>query len=182
MMLNDTEIRYLCKEMKLVEPFNEESLTPNGYDLTVDIMWYDDAQTKPRIRHVVTLETISMPDNIGATLHIKSSLSRQGVIGSFGFVDAGFVGKLEFPFMLPDGLPEWAIHKDQKVVQIVFHQLNEAVEKSYGERSGNYQGFMGYDDKGIIKKEEPTDKGGKNNVRYVTSSISEGLYNSCGTK
>ncbi|WP_061950451.1 hypothetical protein [Acidiplasma cupricumulans] len=99
-MLNDREILEYVKNGKLIsENFKEASLTPNGYDLRVgNIIPGEDIESKT-LFFISSLEVINMPDNITASLYIKSRYARKGIFGSFGFVDAGFHGNLTMSFI-----------------------------------------------------------------------------------
>ena len=89
-MLSDTEIlEHLDKGEVKLEPFESSCLNPAGYDLRCS----KKVILKPKHYELVaTLETVELGLNITAYLHIRSSLAREGVIGSFAGVDPGFRG------------------------------------------------------------------------------------------
>ncbi|KPV46286.1 MULTISPECIES: deoxycytidine triphosphate deaminase [Acidiplasma] len=140
-MLNDREILEYVKNGKLIsENFKEASLTPNGYDLRVgNIIPGEDIESKT-LFFISSLEVINMPDNITASLYIKSRYARKGIFGSFGFVDAGFHGNLTMSFI--NYGDKITIKKYDPVVQIVFFTIKEP-EKNYEKRSGNFQNSHG---------------------------------------
>jgi dCTP deaminase len=131
MILTDKEIR----ELKLIEPFNEEQLTPNGYDVSCN----EDVVMFPRRPSVlVTNETIKLPNNIVAQIWLKTKWARQGIQATFGMIDAGFNGTLALS--LYNGSDIFIVaSKNSTIAQIVFFKLDRNVEKEYAERSGNYQ-------------------------------------------
>lgn len=135
-----------------ISDFNENNLTPNGYDLHISeilISGKGDLQKKgtvsipPRTMfYVSTIERIKIPDDICAQLWLRTHWIRKGVIASFGKIDAGFEGTLTFgaynatdePISIPIG---------EKFCQVVFEALISTSQKNYEERSGHYQGQTG---------------------------------------
>jgi dCTP deaminase len=91
---------------------------------------------------VATLETVELGLNIVATLHIRSSLAREGLIGSFAVVDPGFRGQLTLNIHNVSN-KEVTLKEGERIVQIMFHQLGSIAKKGY---NGSYQ-----DSKGIVK-------------------------------
>jgi len=135
MILTDKEIRKLVKEKKLIEPFKEEQLTPNGYDVSSNKHVY---MLPKQCCVVVTDEKLKIPDNVVAQIWLKTKYARQGIQATFGMIDAGFHGTLALSLY---NASQELVHipKGGTVVQIVFIKLGETVEKEYSERSGNYQ-------------------------------------------
>ena len=135
MILTDKEIRKLVKEKKLIEPFEEEHLTPNGYDVSSNKHIY----ILPRqCCVVVTDETLKIPNNVVAQIWLKTRYARQGIQATFGMIDAGFEGTLALSLY---NASQELVHipKSGTVAQVVFIRLDKSVEKVYVERSGNYQ-------------------------------------------
>lgn len=136
-MLSDTEILEHLKsgEVKL-EPFEPSCLNPAGYDLrslkrvVLEPIHYE---------LVATLETVELGLGVTAYLHIRSSLAREGVIGSFAVVDPGFRGQLTLNL---HNVSEKTITigEKERIVQIVFHKLGSTAKKGY---SGSYQNSKG---------------------------------------
>ncbi|MEL9914404.1 MAG: hypothetical protein QW364_04740 [Thermoplasmatales archaeon] len=136
MILSDQTIMELIYNHTLsIEPFSEERLTPNGYDFglqeTVTIPPNKGIQLESK-------ETVSLPAYIGAMMFLRSSYSRIGIFGSFGFVDAGFRGKIRF-YLKNLGDQEVMISNDKGVFQMIFISLDKAASKTYDLRSGHYQ-------------------------------------------
>jgi dCTP deaminase len=104
-ILSDNDIKQYMKEGKLyIEPFNEENLTPNGYDLTIEEIFIPELDEKinegtanvscMRWFLISTKEYIKISGEITASLWIRTTYARKGIISSFGKVDAGFEGNL----------------------------------------------------------------------------------------
>ncbi len=129
--------------------FNAKNVTPNGYDLSIGeiriggITYNGKTRIPPLSPFLIsTVEYLRMPDNITGSLWLRSSFSRRGVIGSFGYVDAGFEGELTLSFLNASN-SELTISAGERIVQIVFEKLCSRSKRSYPERSGNYHGSRG---------------------------------------
>ena len=136
-MLSDAEILEHLEngEVKL-EPFERSCLNPAGYDLRCS----KNVILKPKQYELVaTLETVELGLNVTAFLHIRSSLAREGVIGSFAVVDPGFRGQLTLNLHNVSE-KEVTLREGERIVQIVFHSLGSAARKGY---SGSYQNSKG---------------------------------------
>jgi len=147
MMLPDWKIR---KEI-LIEPFSEESLQPAGYDLRVG----DEAYINGKILDVknlgtfvvppktyalvLTLERIRLPDDIMGDMKLRSSLAREGLIGSFAWVDPGWDGKLTLGLYNASDNPV-ELSYGERFVQIAFLRLEMPARNPY---RGRYQGSAG---------------------------------------
>ena len=136
-MLSDEEILERLKkgEVKL-EPFEPSCLNPAGYDLRS----LKNVVLKPKHYELAaTLETVELGLDVTAYLHIRSSLAREGVIGSFAVVDPGFRGQLTLNL---HNVSEKTITlgAGERIVQIVFHELGSTAKKGY---SGSYQNSKG---------------------------------------
>lgn len=155
-VLSDADVLALLADGRLgVDPFAEKHLTPNGLDLRVaEVMLPDSAGTgkvfregtvevAPRERFVLsTLEAVRMPGDVCASLWVRSSYARRGVLASFGKVEAGFAGTLTLaaynasasPLQLPVG---------DRFCQMVFERLHTPPRRLYAEASGTYQDQRG---------------------------------------
>lgn len=147
-ILRDGEIEELVAKGQLISSsYRKENLTPNGYDLTINFVMVDgeesgreEAAVGPHsVFWVSTSETISMPENIGGKIWIRSSYARKGIFGSFGFVDAGFRGTLTLAFFNGSS-KEVNISRGNTIAQITFLRMDGNAELAYEKRSGNYQG------------------------------------------
>ena len=137
----------------IVAPFEERCLTPNGYDLRVaEVLVPDASQDVVREGKAVvpgghrflvsTIERVSMPPDVCGSLFLRSSYARRGVFGSFGKVEAGFEGTLTVGG-LNAGRAPLEVPIGDRFCQLVFERMESLPQKSYVERSGNYQGQSG---------------------------------------
>ncbi len=143
-MLPDWKIK---KEI-YIEPFSEESLQPAGYDLRVG----EEAMVRGEIVNikekekvvippktyalVLTLERVKLPDDVMGDMKLRSSLAREGLIGSFAWVDPGWTGKLTLGIFNASD-KEITLHYMERFVQIAFVRLEGPARRPY---SGRYQG------------------------------------------
>ena len=136
-VLSDNEILEHLKngEVKL-KPFEPSCLNPAGYDLRISKR----VVLKPKHYELVaTLETVELGLDVTAYMHIRSSLAREGVIGSFAVVDPGFRGQLTLN-LCNVSEKEITLDKGERIVQIVFHELGSTAKKGY---NGSYQNSKG---------------------------------------
>jgi dCTP deaminase len=163
-VLSDGEIlRRLRRGGLGIDPFTEEHLTPNGYDLTIGEL--QPAGGKPVSRGslevkpggwfaVATAERVRLPRDLSAELWLRSSHIRKGIVTTFGRVDAGFAGSLTVTgFNAGQDTLSFAV--GDRYCQIVFVVLGAPAEKPYAARSGAFQGQTG------ITLERFSGKGGR---------------------
>ncbi len=151
MVLSDTQVKKLMEEGELViKNFKEENLTPNGYDLTVDEIVVEEGKPQDERIAVIpgdswfavsTEEYVEFPPDVVGELWIRTTWARKGVISSFGMIDAGFEGNLTLSAF--NSYKEIEIPIGETFAQLVFYHLEEKSERSYSDRSGNYQGQEG---------------------------------------
>jgi len=136
-VLSDTEIlEHLDNGEVKLEPFEPSCLNPAGYDLRSS----KTVILKPKHYELVaTLETVELGLSVTAYLHIRSSLAREGVVGSFAVVDPGFRGQLTLNLHNVSE-KEVTLGKGERIVQIVFHNLGSTAKKGY---NGSYQNSKG---------------------------------------
>jgi len=136
-VLSDNEILQHIElgEIK-ISPFEPACLNPAGYDLRSGI----ELIINPRKSTLVaSLEKVQLGSSVMAYLYLRSSLTREGIIGGFAVVDPGFSGQLTFNFHnLGENVVR--VEKGEPIVQIVFHKLSSAADKSY---AGKYQESVG---------------------------------------
>lgn len=139
-ILSDKEIlEHLERGEIEITPFEPTCLNPAGYDLRSA----SKLTIKPKqYQLTATLERVELGLTVMASLHIRSSLAREGVIGSFAAVDPGFRGQLTLN-LHNDRENVVVIGEGEPIVQIVFHKLGRRATQGY---SGVYQ-----DSKGITK-------------------------------
>ena len=149
-VLSDSTIIAMIESGSLLTgDVEKKSITPNGYDLRIALVRpeggedCDDILIAPKASFFVSsLERIELPPHISASIWIRSSYARRGVIGSFGYVDAGFHGNLTLSFYNSSSSPI-QLKKGDRIAQIVFHRMDQSVDKTYDKRSGNYQNSTG---------------------------------------
>ncbi|MHB8396499.1 MAG: dCTP deaminase [Thermoplasmataceae archaeon] len=130
------------------ENFSSSSVTPNGYDIRVGIVRLGTEESGRAVvgprKYFLTssMEFFNFPDNVVGQIWIRSSYARKGIFGSFGFIDAGFRGNLTLSFFNGSD-SEIEIASGDRIAQLVFTRLEEAVDRSYSDRSGNYQESRG---------------------------------------
>ncbi len=88
------------------------------------------------------MEYLKMPANLTGTLHIRSSLAREGVASSLALVDPGFRGQLTI-LLYNTTLRRVRLRRGERFLQIVFHRLGMPPARPYG---GRYQ-----DSHGVVK-------------------------------
>lgn len=135
-----------------IEPFLEKSLTPNGYDVSIEEVAVPAANLRvreavarvpPLTRFAVsTKETVTLGRHLAAQIWLRTTWARRGVLASFGMIDAGFSGTLTFgAFNASDAVVELPI--GERFAQIVFLTLESGASATYETRSGTYQGQRG---------------------------------------
>jgi len=132
-LLSDHEIRMRVAERALViEPFEEGCLSPAGYDARLG----EAIRLEPGAHCLAyTLERFELPLDLAGLIHLRSSLAREGLVGSFAIIDPGFRGNLTLPLYNAGGsLIE--VEAGEKVVQVSFHSLSSPAAKGY---AGRYQ-------------------------------------------
>jgi dCTP deaminase len=144
MMLPDWKIR----EEILIEPFSEDSIQPAGYDLRVGEEAYVegnliDVKGKGMIvippktyALILTLERVKLPNDVMGDIKLRSSLAREGLLGSFAWVDPGWDGKLTLG-VYNASKGEIKLTYRERFVQMTFIRLEEPAENPY---RGKYQG------------------------------------------
>ena len=152
-VLSDSDILNLIEKGSLkIMGFDEENLTPNGYDVTISEVWIP--STDHRVRRgevqvpgkewfvIGTTEHIELPSDIIGGIWIRTTWVRRGILSSFGRIDAGFKGNLTFSAYNASSVPA-TLRIGDRFAQVVFEELSSRAHKEYGERSGNYQGQRG---------------------------------------
>ena len=142
MVLSDKTI---LKAKNLIEGMNEENLQSSSYDLTLDemvsvntgepviaIKFGEPVIAKAR-------EWVNLPDDVVATVILKSSYIRQGLSVEQGHYDAGFKGhpnvqistnSVQTKFLIPG----------KTFAQIVFYKVDTGAQNPY---DGHYQNQRG---------------------------------------
>lgn len=145
MILSDRDILACLEKKKItINPFDKESLQPAGYDLRfggaciIDgKAWKGESLEIPSKTHVIlsTLEEVGMKNLMG-DLKLRSSFCREGLVGSFGWVDPGWIGVLSLS-VFNAGKNFVEIEKGERFAQIAFVTLSSDVKEEY---TGKYKG------------------------------------------
>lgn len=137
MTLSDSEIRDALNEKGLViDPFDEASLNPAGYDLRLSA----DAVLEPlEHRLVATMENVGLGSDLVGVMHIRSSLAREGVLASLALVDPGFRGQLTIS-LFNSGRKTVRLRAGERFVQLTLLKLGRQATKKY---EGRYQDSSG---------------------------------------
>jgi dCTP deaminase len=134
MILSDTEIRKRLGNNSLqgdlvIRPYGDHCQQPASYDLRA-------ADHIILIKNTCTLlsslEWVELPKHVAGTLRCRSSLGRRGVLLGAGFVDPGFRGQLTL-CLTNMGTADIEIQKNERVVQMVFHEVCGGVHLYHGQ-------------------------------------------------
>lgn len=162
MILPDFEIERRCgTSHPLVSPFKQSNLQPASVDLTLGIDFLEpDSPTKCIDLHDVrgtnayrelvcptgymllpgsfvlgtTVETISVPNTLVASVEGKSSLARLGlgVHITAGFCDPGFTGKITLEFVNFNQGASIKLRPGVCICQVAFRELSQPARNPYG--------------------------------------------------
>ncbi len=146
-MLSDATIIEMLKNGKLqIKDFDENCLTPNGYDARVDEIYIESSNNgiigAKKFFIVSTMEYFVFPDDIYGQIWLRTSWARKGILISAGLIDAGFEGKLNI-MSFNSSEKEIEIKRGERYAQIIFMRMDRPAEKSYRKRSGHYFGQRG---------------------------------------
>ena len=152
-VISDTDIKNSIQHNTLsIEPFAENNLTPNGYDLTIEEIYIKKTNTHitqgtarilPHTWFAIsTKEFIKLGPQLTSQLWIRTTYARMGIMASFGKVDAGFHGTLTISCYNANDEPIDILIGD-RFCQIVFEHLSTTPYALYHERSGTYQNQKG---------------------------------------
>jgi dCTP deaminase len=136
-VLSDVEIQRCIKDGSLViEPYDNSCLNGAGYDLRLgQIMVLRPRQSKL----VATLERIELGEDLVGTLHLRSTLARNGIIASLALVDPGYRGQLTIS-LFNAGRRSFRMSGNDRFLQIMLHRLGVKTQRPY---SGKYQDSQG---------------------------------------
>lgn len=185
--LTDAEIRKAIGQGDLeIEPFTEEQLTPNGYDLAIaEVVLPDTGQSflagtavvPPLTRFMVsTRERVRLGPAHAAQLWLRTSWARRGVIASFGRVDAGFDGTLTFG-AFNSSATALDVTIGDTFAQMVVDTMSGSAEGVYEQRSGHYQHQRGVTMATDEERKGTTD--GEDGIRVVPAPCLERECHDC---
>jgi dCTP deaminase len=140
MALSDSEIRdALAGESLVIDPFDEASLNPAGYDLRLGA----EAVLAPsEHRLVATMERVELGRDLVGILHVRSSLAREGIVGSLALVDPGFRGQLTIS-LYNSGGNTIRLRAGERFVQLTLLRLGTQATAKYGGRYQDSRGVVG---------------------------------------
>jgi deoxycytidine triphosphate deaminase len=116
----------------IISPFNEDALTPTGYDLTLSE--FDGLKPK-EFKIFTSKEMIEMPDNMIAIILLRTTYIFKGLIMSTGVVDAGFKGHLKIALHNPtDKTVKAEAGELERPVTMMFMNAQDAVALPFGHR------------------------------------------------
>ena len=158
MILSDRDIDQIIKSGKafLINPYNEEMLQPNSYDMslgqelkTLNGKCIDLSQESYKLKPYEfllgsTMEKVHIPYDLCGHVDGKSSIGRLGVFVhiSSGFIDSGFTGNITLEiFNCSD--KEFELYHGMPICQLIFETLTSPVVKPYGARGNHYQNSDG---------------------------------------
>jgi dCTP deaminase len=152
-ILSDQDIiDQLLKKKLSIEPFHEDHLTPNGYDLSIAEVYLEDGHRRFKTGiaeipaqtwfAVSTVEYVKLSGVVTAQLWLRTSHARKGIMATFGKIDAGFEGTLTFSAYNASKMPV-QLKIGDTFAQIVLEEMSSVPKKLYDERSGSYQGQRG---------------------------------------
>ena len=132
MVLNNEEI----KQLGIIESPNDSSFRSGSYNLTIgrilDMNGISSSSftLKPQgMVYVVFKEKVNLPDNIIGFAHVKTSLTKSGIMATnIGIIDpsySGFISTLLINF----GKSEHAILKNDTALRVTFSRMKDSVEK-----------------------------------------------------
>lgn len=118
-----------------------EVLDPITMDKQENTMLYERKKGQAFIIHPgdfvlgVTLETITLPNDLVARVEGRSSLGRLGIVvhSTAGFVDAGFSGTITLEISNLNRIPV-ALYPEMRVCQLAFEQMSSPALVPYGEK------------------------------------------------
>jgi deoxycytidine triphosphate deaminase len=134
MFLSDKDIVEAIERKELaIEPFNNEQMTPNGYDLKVVPVDPNELEGA-RLENgqlilapggfvkLKTEETVSLANDYIGFMWLRSKYSRNGLFASTAVIDSGFRGKLYLSIKNLSN-SEIAVDLSKGVVHLVFAKL-----------------------------------------------------------
>jgi len=140
MALSDREIRDALKNRELVvEPLEEACLNPAGYDLRLN----NTVVLQPaEHRLVATMERVELGRDLVGVLHLRSSLAREGILGSLAVVDPGFRGQLTIS-LFNGGKSAVQLNAGERFVQLTLLRLGRDAAATYEGRYQDSSGVVG---------------------------------------
>ena len=144
----DHQIRRLCRQMGLVEPFSPELINPASIDVTLgdEILVENDngGFTPFNISNETfymppgafvlahTSEYIRVPNNLECIFQLKSSRGREGYEHALaGYIDPGFHGRVTLELSNLRRFAELPLRAGMRIGQLRFAKVDEIPMRSY---------------------------------------------------
>lgn len=192
MLMRDTEIKEAVESGKIeIKPFRQARLKGASYDLAVGKqalvsnsdtrIFLSESTNNPIILNagdfalVLTNEHVKLPLNIAASIGMRSSLARKGLILLAGMqVDPGFEGHLRFG--LYNASPrKIVLDYDDPLCMLEFHRLSGDVDKPQERIPELDEGKIPESDREFLRNLETTSLSKVDqNLRQLTQTV-EGL-------
>ena len=165
--LVDFQIRTLCRESGLVEPFLPEMINPASIDVTLgNVIQSEGLICGPQalrtrwIEHVLedddeyvltpgafilahTREFVRIPNNLEANFQLKSSRGREGINHLLaGYIDPGFHGQITLELENVNHRHSIILKPGMRIGQLRFGKLEQIPMRSYAQ-TGRYMNDTG---------------------------------------
>jgi len=134
-VFSDKKIKELLEKDKLkIIPFDEFSVTSNGYDMLTE-----NFEISPReFKIVKSSERIKMPNNLVAIPFLRTTYAFKGLFLSGGIIDAGFQGHLKFA-LFNTSEDKITISESERIIHLIFLEMDGKAEFPFGTRKGEIQ-------------------------------------------
>jgi dCTP deaminase len=144
----DWQIRELCRNAGLVEPFDTEMINPASIDVTIgdnikvenDHGGFTDFNIKNQDFYMPpggfvlahTAEFVRIPNNFECVFQLKSSRGREGYEHALaGYIDAGFHGRITLELSNLRRFKELRLRAGMRIGQLRFSRLDELPMRPY---------------------------------------------------
>ena len=150
MTIVDHQIRQLCREKGLIEPFNPEQINPASYDVTLGPTLLRESQAAGQRWETVdiqngiyslapgefvlahTAELIRVPNNMESVFNLKSSRGREGLDHLMAaYIDPGFVGSVTLELVNVNRYHRLPLEHGMRIGQLRFSKLDATPLRSY---------------------------------------------------
>ena len=155
MTIVDHQIRQLCRDMGLVEPFLPEMVNPASIDVTLgqiikvetpngfkslDISRDPYRMGPGEFVLAHTAEFVRIPGNLECTFQLKSSRGREGYEHALaGYIDPGFQGRITLELSNLRRFKDLPLRAGMRIGQLRFMKLDQIPMRTYAV-TGRYQG------------------------------------------
>jgi len=151
----DHQIRQLCRDMGLVEPFDPEFINPASIDVRLGPTLIQEDGTEIDIENGVyvmepgefllahTIEYVRVPPNLECVFNLKSSRGREGYEHLMAaYIDPGFHGQVTLELVNVNRKKRLPLEHGMRIGQLRFSKLDAIPMRTYAV-TGRYQGDLG---------------------------------------